>query len=221
MRFGPDWRHENDASGSAARYRGRDGRLRPTVVSAVALIALVGGAGIAYAATHSGDKNAADSAATSQLQAPAASPSPSAAPWHDGRPPGAFGGFGRFGGFGGGLGFGGVFGDVLHGQFTAPKAGGGYQTVDVQRGTVTAVSSSSITVKSADGYLATYAVASSTEVDAQARGIGTVKSGDTVSVTATVSAGTATAASIMDITALRASRGAFGFPAGPPPGNQG
>jgi hypothetical protein len=216
MRFGPDWRDE-DASGRAAGYRSREGRLRPILVSAVAVIALVGGAGIAYAATHSGDNNAADPSAASQLQAPAASPSPSAAPWHNGRPPGAFGGFGRFGGFGGpGLGL----GNILHGQFTAPKAGGGYQTVDVQRGTVTAVSSSSISVKSADGYSQTYAVTSSTEVDAQAGGIGTVKVGDTVSVTATVSAGTATAASIADLTAIRASRGAFGFPSGPAAGSQ-
>jgi hypothetical protein len=109
----------------------------------------------------------------------------------------------------------GLFG-VVHGQVTVPKAGGGYQTVDVQRGTVTAVSSSSITVKSADGFSATYAVSSSTEVNAQAAGIGTVKAGDTVGVTATVSGKTATAASIIDLTSIRSSRGSFGFPDGPP-----
>jgi hypothetical protein len=217
MRSGPDWRDDDYVSSPTVSFRGRDGRLRPILVSAVALVALMGGAGIAYAATHSGNKNAADSAAASQVQAPKASSSPSAPPWRSGHAPGAFGGFGRFGGFGG-PGYG--FGNILHGQFTAPKAGGGYQTVDVQRGTVTAVSSSSITVKSADGYSATYAVTSLTEVDAQADGISTVKVGDTVSVTATVSAGKATAASIADLTAIRASRGAFGYPAGPPSGNQ-
>ncbi len=81
---------------------------------------------------------------------------------------------------------------------------------------MTAVSSSSITVKSADGFSATYAVSSSTEVNAMAAGIGTVKVGHIVDLTATVSQGTATAASIIDTTAIRASRGAFGFPAGPP-----
>jgi hypothetical protein len=212
------------SSGPQSGYHGpddrfRSGRPRLTWVLAIALVALVGGAGIAYAATHAGKNIATDSSPSGQVQ-PAAGPSPSAAPWRSGHGPGGFRGFGRFGGSGFGPGLGGGYGDVLHGQFTAPKAGGGYQTVDVQRGTVTSVSSSSITIKSADGYSASYAVASSTEVNAQAGGIGSVKTGDTVSVTATVSGGTATAASIIDLTALRASRGAFGFPAGPPTGNQ-
>lgn len=129
-----------------------------------------------------------------------------------------FGVFGVFGSFGG-VGLGGL-GGAIHGQFTEPKAGGGYQTVAVQRGTVTVVSSSSITVKSADGFSATYAVSSSTEVNAIAAGIGTVKVGDTVDLTATVSKGTATAASIIDMTAIRASRGAFGLPGGPPADGQ-
>jgi hypothetical protein len=196
------------------------GRPRLTWVLAIAVVGLLGGAGIAYAATHAGNTIGTDSSPASQAQ-PAASPSPSPVPWHSGHGPGAFGrfrGFGRFGGFGPGPGT--AFGAVLHGQLTVPKPGGGYQTVDVQRGIVTAVSSSSITVKSADGYSATYAVASSTEVNAKAGGIGSVKTGDTVSVTATVSGGTATAASIIDFTAIRASRGAFGFPAGPAGGNQ-
>jgi hypothetical protein len=115
----------------------------------------------------------------------------------------------------GGFGLGG-FGGAIHGQLTQPKPGGGYQTVDVQRGTVTDVSSTSITVKSPDGYTATYAVISSTEVNAQAAGIGTVKVTDTVELTATVSNGKATAASIVDMTAIRASHGSFGLPAGPP-----
>jgi hypothetical protein len=190
---------------------------------AVTLIALAGGAGVAYAVTKPANNVQTDSATGSQPQTPTASPSASAPWWKGDRAgrfgrPGGFGGFGAFGGFGVG-GFGGV-GGVIHGQFTAPKAGGGYQTVDVQRGAVTAVSSSSITVKSADGYVATYTVSSSTEVNAMAAGIGTVKVGDTVDLTATVSHGSAAAASIIDMTAIRASRGAFGFPAGPPGGSQ-
>jgi hypothetical protein len=100
----------------------------------------------------------------------------------------------------------------VHGQFTAPKAGGGYQAVDVQRGTVSAVSASSVTVKSADGFTATYAVTSVTVVDAKAAGIGSVKQGDTVFVSATVSGSTTTAANIVDMTAVRAGRASFGFP---------
>jgi hypothetical protein len=187
---------------------------------AVALVALAGGAGVAYAVTNPSSKVVTDSAASGHSQTPVTSPSPSAPRWKGGRP----GGFGRFGGagpLGAPGGFGGFgLGGVVHGQFTEPRQGGGYQTVDVQRGTVTAVSSSSITVKSADGYSATYVVSSSTEVNAKAAGIGTVKAGDTVGLTATVSNGKATAASIIDITAIRSSRGAFGFPAGPPAGTQ-
>jgi hypothetical protein len=123
-------------------------------------------------------------------------------------------GFGIGAGFGIGMGPG--AGGVVHGQVVVPKSGGGYQTLDVQRGTVTAVSSSSITVKSSDGYSATYSVTSSTLVNAKSAGIGSVKSGDSVYVTATVSGSTATAASVTDISAIRAGRASFGFPAAPP-----
>ena len=66
----------------------------------------------------------------------AATPSPFARPAHPHQ--------GRPGGFG--IGFGGPFGAV-HGQFVVPRSGGGYQTIDTQRGSVTAVSPTSITVK--------------------------------------------------------------------------
>jgi hypothetical protein len=191
---------------------------------AIALIAVAGGAGVAYAVTSPGSKVVTDSAASSHARTPAASQSPSAPLWSGDRHGGAgrfgaFGGFGGLGAFGGFGAFGGL-GGVIHGQVTEPKSGGGYQTVDIQRGTVTAVSSASITIKSADGYSATYSVSRSTEVNAMAAGIGTVKVGDTVDLTATVSQGKATAARIIDMTAIRASRGAFGFPSSPPAGSQ-
>jgi hypothetical protein len=188
-------------------------RPRLTGLLAVAVLALAGGGGIAYVATHSGN-NVNTVASRGTAQSPAPSPSVSAPSGHRHGPAG----FGPFGGWGG-FGFGGL-GGAIHGQATVPKSGGGYQTIDVQRGTVTAVSSSSITVKSADGYSASYVVSSSTEVNAQAAGIGTVKVGDTVGVTATVSGKTATAASIIDLTSIRSSRGSFGFPAGPGGGSQ-
>jgi len=102
----------------------------------------------------------------------------------------------------------------VHGQLTVPKSGGGYQTVDVQDGSVTAVSTGSVTVKSADGFTATYTVTSKTVVTAEAPGIASVKKGDTVFVTATVSGSTATAASVVDVTAVKAGRASFGFPGG-------
>jgi hypothetical protein len=207
---GPDY---IDFGGSGPGPRRRHGRLLP--VLGVAVVALAGGGGIAYVAQHSGTTALADTSSAAQSSTPGATPSPSARP-----------GFRRgFGGPGlGGLGFGilglGGLGGTIHGQVTQQKRGGGYQTLDIQRGTVTDVSSSSISVQSADGFTAKYAVTSATEVNAQAAGIGAVKRGDTVEVVATVSNGMATAASIVDGTSIRSSRGSFGFPVGPPGGSQ-
>jgi hypothetical protein len=169
----------------------------PLMLAAVAVTALAAGAGIAALAT-SGSPSLASS--SGQLAAtPSASPSPSAG--HRGYGPHGPGHRFFGGGFGGG--FGGVAG-ALHGEFVVPRSGGGYQTDDTQRGSVTAVSTSSITVKSADGFTKTYKVTSSTLVDAQRDGIGSIKNGHQVSVLATVSGGTATATSIQDLSLLRA-----------------
>lgn len=210
----------------------RPGSRRVVIGAAVAVAALLGGAGVAYAASGGG------SAAT--LTSAGASPSPSASAGAPAPPsihcqmmvkgsakskkqcpP-----FGRFGfrpfgipGPPGGpeisfpLGVGGA----VHGQLVVPKSGGGYLTIDVQRGKVTAVSSTSLTVKSADGFSATYAVSSSTLVDAQRDGIGSVKDGNQVYVTATVSGSKATATSIADLSLLKAKGGPFGFGWNSPP----
>jgi hypothetical protein len=130
--------------------------------------------------------------------------------------PGFFGagpggpGFARAGGLG-----------ALHGQFVIAKPGGGYQTIDVQRGAVTAVSATSITLRSSDGFSHTYAITSSTLVDAQRSGIGSVKVGHQVSLTAEVSGSTATAMSVLDGTVLRQGRHAFGFGGNGGPGGPG
>jgi len=110
----------------------------------------------------------------------------------------------------GGPGLGGLAG-ALHGQFVAGKAGGGYQTVDFQNGKVTAVSATSITLRSTDGYSHTYTIANSTIVDAQRNGIGSVKVGNQASLSATVAGSTATAVSIMDLTLLQQGRQALGY----------
>jgi hypothetical protein len=49
----------------------------------------------------------------------------------------------------------------LHGEFVMPDGSGGYTTVLTQTGTVTAISSTSITVRSDDGYTQAYVVPSS------------------------------------------------------------
>jgi len=185
----------------------------------VAVAALGSGAGVALAATSGSSSPAASASAIAATPSPSsAQPSPSqrqagAGPWRGFARPGVRPGPGRTGRFGpgrfgpgGGLG---LFG-VLHGQLVVPKPGGGYRTVDIQRGQVTAVSATSITLKSADGFTATYAVQAATIVDAQRGGISSVKVGNQATVLATVSGGTASAVRIADNTLLKAARGQFG-----------
>lgn len=99
---------------------------------------------------------------------------------------------------------------ILHGQAVVAKRGGGYQTIDYQRGTITAVSMGSISVKSTDGFTQTYAVTGSTIVGAQRGGLGSVSTGNKASVIATVSGKTATAVKIIDWTLLQHSHMQFG-----------
>jgi hypothetical protein len=109
-------------------------------------------------------------------------------------------GFGKFG-----FGFGGR--GVLHGQFTTPAPDGGYQTLAVQRGTVTSVGSSSITLKSEDGYTHTYAVDDNTLVNAGNDGIGDVSKDDVVQLVAVVDGSTSHAVQVLDITTIKELRG--------------
>ncbi|MGN6610631.1 MAG: hypothetical protein ACTHLJ_02545 [Angustibacter sp.] len=83
---------------------------------------------------------------------------------------------------------------ALHGELVVPQRDGtGTQTVVVQTGEVTAVSAKSLSLKSSDGYTATYAITSTTRVAARSGGISSLKKGDTVSVLATKSGSTLTA----------------------------
>lgn len=137
-----------------------------TAAAVVGGVALTGG--VALAASHGGS-------ATKAQQAPGQQGGPSG---------GSGSGFGgAFGGPGRGL------GAAIHGEYVVETSTGTYVTELTQRGTVSAVSSTSVTVKSADGYSKTYVVPSSVSVTS-------VKTGDTVSVVATVSGSTATLTSI-------------------------
>jgi hypothetical protein len=177
---------------------------RPLVLAGVAASALLLGAGAAMAATDASSPSSPASARTPSGNA-VATPVPSRSPWSWHRLPDMP--RLRFPALGAPFG-------ALHGQFVVPKSGGGYQTVDMQRGSVTAVSSSSITVKSTDGYTKTYQVVSSTNVDAQRDGISSVKTGHQVTVFARVSGSTATATSILDSSVL--SKGGFWQSVKPP-----
>jgi hypothetical protein len=178
--------------------------LRPMALTGVAVVALAAGAGVAYAATnHSSPSPTTSAFPTSTSPSPTASAAPSGPRQRHGR--GSRFGFGGLG----------VGGNVEHGQVVIRKSNGTDETIDIQRGTVTAVSSTSITVKSTDGYTATYAVSSSTIVDAESAGIGSVKTSDTVSVEATVSGSAATAVRVSDSTAVKDGRAHFGFATSP------
>jgi hypothetical protein len=179
---------------------------RPYVLAGVAVAALLGGAGVALAATNSGGPTPTQTAVVATPGTAPSSGQPGLAGQH-------YRHFGMRFGLGGGM-----FG-VLHGQVVVAKPGGGDQTVDVQNGQVTAVSSTSITLKSSDGFTMSYAVASSTLVDAQRDGIGSVKAGNQVSVVATVSGSTATATSIVDRTLVQQTWPGTGSRPGSPSGS--
>jgi hypothetical protein len=112
----------------------------------------------------------------------------------------------RRGGFGMGMG--------IHGEFVVPVPSGGYQTIASQMGTVESVSATSITVKSEDGYVRSYAVDDNTIVHAGDNGIDDIATGDTVDVTAVVSGSTAKAVDIGDATAMGKRRGSWAPGAG-------
>jgi hypothetical protein len=153
------------------------------IMAGVTVAALVGGAGLAVTASGSGTPANAATATASQVQSPSAV--------HPGW---------------------GHEMAIVHGQAVVAKSGGGYQTVDYQRGTVTAASTTSITLKSSDGFTMSYAITDSTVVGAHRGGIGSVKAGDTASVVATVSGTKATAARVIDWTQLEHGHALFGGP---------
>lgn len=109
------------------------------------------------------------------------------------------------GGLGGLRGLGGA----IHGEAVVPKDGGGYQTRQLQRGTVTAVSSDSISVKSEDGFTATYPLKADTPVNAARDGIDTVEVGHEVVVVATKDGDTTTVNKLLDLTLLPEGGGPF------------
>ncbi len=176
----------------------------PLIAGAVVVSFFLVGLGVAYAQSDSSSTTATTLPAvlpppSAQIAPAPAGPAPNAKGERFGR--GHHGPFGKFFGMGGFGHFG--RGGPLHGEFTIRKPdGSGFQTVAVQTGEVTAVSSSSITVKSEDGFSRTYSVDEHTVVGAGRDGIGTVKTGDTVRVAGVVEGSQARAAAIIDSTSL-------------------
>jgi len=202
MTAGPE--HDHDAQpGKPGLRTALQGSRRFAVMAGVVTLGVLAGAGVAVAATSSSGQPAAPGASASPSPSPSVRPSfPPKGQWRMRAPGGGpFAGSGPFA-FGGPGALGGLFGAV-HGSAVVPKPGGGYQTIAFQNGKVTGVSSTSITLHSADGYSHSYRVTSSTLVNAQRDGIGSIKAGNQVVVTATVSGSTATATRIIDVSLLQ------------------
>jgi hypothetical protein len=91
--------------------------------------------------------------------------------------------------------------DISHATVVLAKEGGGSQTVLVQKGAVTSVSSGSIALKSADGYAKTYTVNKDTKVNGDGK-IASVAKDEQVIVIAKEGGDTPAATVVVDITDL-------------------
>ncbi|MFM8239005.1 MAG: hypothetical protein ACKOAW_01665 [Actinomycetota bacterium] len=87
-------------------------------------------------------------------------------------------------------------GDVLHGELVVERPDGGVVTLRLQEGEATAVSATSITVASADGFTATYAISAETEQERGRAEDTPAQVGDEVHVRATVEGTAVTAEDI-------------------------
>lgn len=106
----------------------------------------------------------------------------------------------------------GMFGRMVHGEFVVPKAGGGYETLVIQRGSVRGVSSHEITLRSADGFNGTYVISEDTLVNAGRAGISSIGKGEQVSVVATKEGQTTTAVHVSDVSFMKSLREKFDSP---------
>lgn len=95
---------------------------------------------------------------------------------------------------------GGPGGKVLHSEATVQKANGTTAVVVSQSGDITNVTTSTITVKSSDGYQATYAIDKNTRISLNGTDgtASSLKSGDSVRVVGTKSGTTTHAEAVMD-----------------------
>jgi hypothetical protein len=169
------------------------GHRKPVIVAAAAAAGVLA---VSIGITASQSASAAGGSPS-----PVPSGRPSGVPAGDGpggHGPGGPGGPGGFGGPGG-HGPGGPGGQLLHGEEVVQQ-GTKVVTIEEQAGKVTAVSATSITVRSTDGFTATYVVSATTMVgkDRAEAKINAVKVGDTVRIEGTKTASTVTADRIMD-----------------------
>ena len=108
------------------------------------------------------------------------------------------GGRGFFGGMGGPL-----FGVPLHGSYVVEDPDGGYRTVLSQHGEVTAVSATSLTVRSEDGFTTTYRLTDDTAVLSGPDGTDDVEEGAEVAVTAVRDGDSPRALHVVDLSQMQ------------------
>ena len=90
----------------------------------------------------------------------------------------------------------------LHGSYVVEDPDGGYRTVLSQRGEATAVSDTSITVLSEDGYQATYRLTDDTTLLGGPSGTESIEKGADVAVTAVKDGGSPRAVHVVDLSQL-------------------
>jgi hypothetical protein len=168
--------------------------LQAGLAIAVVGAASVGAIGIA---TASGDDVRAAAQPTTEP-----TPTPDGNPWHGG--PGRGGPWRGMGMWGGGLGdvLGADVTDFVHAEVVLAKEGGGTQTVLVQKGTVTEVSGTGVTVKSTDGFTTAYRVNGDTKVGTDSEKISDVAKDEDVVVISPKSGDEHTATVVVDLTDL-------------------
>jgi hypothetical protein len=153
---------------------------------AVVGVASVGAIGIASAADN--DDNNVRAAASDGH------------PWHNGSP--GRGGPGWGGPWGGGIGQALGADDFLHAEVVLANEDGGTQTALVQKGVVTEVSATGVTVKSTDGFTTAYTVNGDTKVRADSDSIGDVAKDEEVLVVAPQSGDEQIATVVVDLSDL-------------------
>ncbi|MFC6239190.1 hypothetical protein [Longivirga aurantiaca] len=180
----------------ASAQRGR--RIGTGVLVAAVGIAALGVAGATYAAASDPSPSASGRGSS---EGPPAAPGDG-----DGDRDGDGGhrGDGQGGPDRGGHGPRGGFPGAVHGTFVVPNQDGtGYQTMQMQHGTVTAVSATSISVTSADGFTATYVVDAGTKINRDGA-IADITADADVMVMGIVDGSTVTAERVVDTAAFGA-----------------
>lgn len=156
-------------------------------------VVLIGAGAVAVSGMASADTGATPTPSTSG--APGASDGSQQHPVGPGHGPGPMGEM--FGGLGG-LDALGQLGEALHGSAVVKDDDGSFVTYEAQRGQVTAVSASSISVKSEDGYEHTYVVNDTTTINRDGA-ISDISTGDEVLVVAKQDGSASIATRIIDL----------------------